>query len=570
MNTIAEELQNIRYLDIPGFISFPNYFRSRLERLIFMTSLWYVKYRTASWWCVIVGGTGTGKSTLFNCLNGSLISTTGVERPKTRGIILAVPSNMLDAFTHIFGLIGFSVSITSSIPITGSPNCIHITSHNSTEFSDWIFVDTPDLDSFERNHHEAAECMSYLADVVLFVVSQEKYSDLQLVSYLDKFLSINKPLHLVVNKVTSPETVVDDVVTRVNKRVQEKKVAPDDVLAIPLESTILFNYASAWFCNLLKEFMNKKYSEAQKTKISEDSNQVLCSYILDLCKEVKDIIYRENREIDNLTQYCREYAKDAYQALLDYHTQDMVDHVKQFLQNEIKKVYTRYDVLARPRQIVRNIITAPFRFLGLMRSPEKRSEDIVRSLHERIDHSAIIGALDAFVRQWYELLSSYEGKPGIERIRNPNLIVPRNEIRTHLAQRSEELFLWLKEQFSKLSQGIPKTKEWGIYSTVIAWAVFMLSLEAALGGGISLFDAALDSVLAPFISKGAVEWFARKDIQRIGKELIERYRDALREVIEMQQDRFISELEEMRISEDRIKPLLKLCDIQLKQICTAR
>ena len=41
-------------------------------------------------WVVFVGGTGTGKSSLFNAFCGSTLSDTGVERPKTSGPILYV------------------------------------------------------------------------------------------------------------------------------------------------------------------------------------------------------------------------------------------------------------------------------------------------------------------------------------------------------------------------------------------------------------------------------------------------------------------------------------------------
>ena len=42
-------------------------------------------------WVVFLGGTGTGKSTLFNTLCGAALSETGVERPKTSGPIVYAP-----------------------------------------------------------------------------------------------------------------------------------------------------------------------------------------------------------------------------------------------------------------------------------------------------------------------------------------------------------------------------------------------------------------------------------------------------------------------------------------------
>lgn len=48
------------------------------------------KHKKSLLWVVFIGGTGTGKSTLFNALCGSYISETGVERPKTAGTIAYV------------------------------------------------------------------------------------------------------------------------------------------------------------------------------------------------------------------------------------------------------------------------------------------------------------------------------------------------------------------------------------------------------------------------------------------------------------------------------------------------
>jgi polynucleotide 5'-kinase involved in rRNA processing len=45
------------------------------------------KEKTRCTWVVLLGGTGTGKSTLFNAICGMDLSATGVERPKTSGPI---------------------------------------------------------------------------------------------------------------------------------------------------------------------------------------------------------------------------------------------------------------------------------------------------------------------------------------------------------------------------------------------------------------------------------------------------------------------------------------------------
>ena len=44
-------------------------------------------------WIVFLGGTGTGKSTLFNAFCGESLSATGVERPKTVGPVVYAHRN---------------------------------------------------------------------------------------------------------------------------------------------------------------------------------------------------------------------------------------------------------------------------------------------------------------------------------------------------------------------------------------------------------------------------------------------------------------------------------------------
>ena len=54
------------------------------EELPKRLAIFSYKQSIPSLWLVFVGGTGTGKSTLFNAFCGMPLSETGVERPKTR------------------------------------------------------------------------------------------------------------------------------------------------------------------------------------------------------------------------------------------------------------------------------------------------------------------------------------------------------------------------------------------------------------------------------------------------------------------------------------------------------
>ncbi len=81
-------------------------------------------------------------------------------------------------------------------------------------------------------------------------------------------------------------------------------------------------------------------------------------------------------------------------------------------------------------------------------------------------------------------------------------------------------------------------KKWGIYSTSILWGLLIIAFEIVVGGGFSLLDAALDSAIAPFVTKGAVELFAYHEIQKVARELARRYQDGLLSVMKEQEKRY--------------------------------
>jgi GTPase SAR1 family protein len=128
-------------------------------------------------WVVFLGGTGTGKSTLFNALCGGPLSETGVERPKTCGPILYAPKGC--PVEKDFPLPGTELcketcEAAGLKAATGSAGRLMILEHTRNELSHLALVDTPDLDSVEIENRQIAEDLFLLSDAVIFVTSQEK------------------------------------------------------------------------------------------------------------------------------------------------------------------------------------------------------------------------------------------------------------------------------------------------------------------------------------------------------------------------------------------------------------
>jgi energy-coupling factor transporter ATP-binding protein EcfA2 len=108
---------------------------------------------------VLMGGTGVGKSTLLNALAGAPIALASATRPTTRDPVVyhhrSVPVHLLEK------------------PLQG---CV-LVPHDRPTLENKIIVDTPDLDSNEPANRARLEAVLPVADLVVYVGSQEKYHD---------------------------------------------------------------------------------------------------------------------------------------------------------------------------------------------------------------------------------------------------------------------------------------------------------------------------------------------------------------------------------------------------------
>lgn len=108
-----------------------------------------------------MGGTGVGKSSLLNRLAGQNIARAGVERPTSREVTL---------YHHQ------SLSI-KQLPAGLPLDSIKISQHNDAGNRHTVWIDMPDFDSVELgNKHLVLQWLPHI-DVLLYVVSPERYRD---------------------------------------------------------------------------------------------------------------------------------------------------------------------------------------------------------------------------------------------------------------------------------------------------------------------------------------------------------------------------------------------------------
>jgi hypothetical protein len=109
---------------------------------------------------VLMGGTGVGKSTLLNALAGDqAIAQASFQRPTTRDPVVY-----------------YHESIRTDRLDPALKHC-RLAPHNRPSLLHKIIVDTPDLDSNDLSNRDKLLAVLPVADVVLYVGSQEKYHD---------------------------------------------------------------------------------------------------------------------------------------------------------------------------------------------------------------------------------------------------------------------------------------------------------------------------------------------------------------------------------------------------------
>ena len=108
---------------------------------------------------MLMGGTGVGKSTLLNALAGAPVAQASFARPTTRDPVVyfhhSVNPERLDPALRLCRLV----------------------QHDRDDLTQKVLVDTPDLDSNDLANREKLNDLLPVADVVLYVGSQEKYHD---------------------------------------------------------------------------------------------------------------------------------------------------------------------------------------------------------------------------------------------------------------------------------------------------------------------------------------------------------------------------------------------------------
>ena len=144
---------------------------------------------------VILGSTGSGKSSLLNALAGGVVSPSGVLRPTTRRpVAVAHPED-------VGGRIG-AVAERSDVELRTDEHARR----------GLVIVDAPDFDSVEAENRERALGLLEVADLVIFVTTATRYADQVPWDVLGRVRQRGVPMLTVLNRLPPEAEDADEVV----------------------------------------------------------------------------------------------------------------------------------------------------------------------------------------------------------------------------------------------------------------------------------------------------------------------------------------------------------------------
>ncbi|MBX3030168.1 MAG: 50S ribosome-binding GTPase [Chloroflexi bacterium] len=169
---------------------------------------------------VLIGPTGSGKSTITNTLAGSLVSEPGVLRPTTRhAVVVAAPPD------HAW-------ATGADGPLAAIP--AERLRHTSTGARPGIvLVDAPDIDSVEHDNRALADALLERSDLCLFVTTATRYADRVPWDVLARIAERGMPLLVVVNRMPPDASDQEHVLADVRAMLERAAIPVEVVLGIP-------------------------------------------------------------------------------------------------------------------------------------------------------------------------------------------------------------------------------------------------------------------------------------------------------------------------------------------------
>ena len=479
----------------------------------------------------ILGGTGAGKSVLFNSLIEAKASKVGIKRPCTRGAVICCPSKFVSILTELM----------ESLQIE---NEIEILPIDKTEFRYLALIDTPDFDSIETANQIVSDRFFVLSDVALFVASQEKYADMAGREVIRRSFSWKKEIRIVLNKATSESAFLDfqksldEEFGSVSLTRIDREIGAPEILENPTDRESLIS--------LLPNFRCEEYL-IQLRKAEKDRLRVQTIQSLDLIlATAQGLTERVDIVVGRVNTALEEVSREMELRLNLSTPRD----IEQKIQARLERLLRKYDVLYGPRAAIKGVVKNLAGALGRGLFPSWADSDS-SSLHDRIpvelfeerDYSNVPLQLEASIAEFNlkvaELLSDQEDLFDFRRVALESCSrFSSEEIRKLYEESFPNVEQLLEAEFEKFKQGLSTIDEIKLYGSYTLWALFLITAEVAIGGGLTLLDMVLNTAIGPFIPKWLLKLKIVDILREIGERIDHQRCEAVQDILKHQAENY--------------------------------
>ena len=417
---------------------------------------------------VIIGPTQAGKSTITNLL-------LGVEAAK---------SNALAGFTrHAQGFCTHAVtdSLTNTVDqlLPGlsrmsldqlSSDILHSYSITTTAgthavASPAVFWDTPDFDSVSsRSYRFGVPKLCAMADLIVLVVSKEKYADQSVWETLRLISQLPHPLLICINK-SNPDSA-DQIKAAMAAKLQQENIQADEIVALPYEIHPDINsLLSSPSGEALRDLAAKLIPDSHPLPDAATLKQFLQSHWLDWTAPVRREISARH-SWDGILDDEIGQATEAYQShyLRDPNYSDTI-------QRAIVKLMELLELpgFARSLGRARDIISWPARTLmGKLFKQQRGGEQKGKQDHEAETLEEILQEMlvslqrqigersandDDRLRHWWQqlwMLLQQETKP-LQQLIQERIAIHQRSFEPRIEAAAEELFHYLEQHPATLN-----------------------------------------------------------------------------------------------------------------------
>ena len=164
---------------------------------------------------LLLGPTGSGKSSLLNTIAGAEVSRAGVLRPTTREAILYASEG--DAKQILSG---------ARLRLIAADRIVHAVAPASS--SGVAVIDAPDIDSVERDNRLLADILLEACDLCVFVTTATRYADLVPWQVLHRVQERGLPLVVLLNRVPRESHDRDVVLADARRLLSESGMREED------------------------------------------------------------------------------------------------------------------------------------------------------------------------------------------------------------------------------------------------------------------------------------------------------------------------------------------------------